>query len=143
MEVKTWPSFAVVVDPKEIDRLFGKDSPYNLSSQYASLHISEDGSYDISARIGEELRKGGPRKDNFVKVAGSINSIFVAKIRIGDSERGKSHGYRAITLVVPPITKAFLLGIKKHVRSSSDTVISDKEKSKLKRIVDMLEKDAN
>ena len=131
--------YTIVVDEEFIDHAFGELSPYNLSRQYKDLGIGEEEKYDIAHCIREELKKGGPRYPGFVCVVGNVDSIFVAKIRISDGQKGKSGGYRSVTLVVPNSQQGFLIGITRHLRSSSDTNISDSEKEKLRKIVSTLE----
>ena len=129
-----WIDYTVVSDPKEILTLLS-NNPFSYERSLSNLKIDDDSLLEITDRVRDELKKGGPRGKGFRRVAGDLNHVGVADIRIGDENTGKRNGYRVFVLVVPQLKKAFILEIKKHLKDLEDTNVSNKEKEKLRQLI--------
>lgn len=129
-----WIDYTVVSDPKEILKLLS-NNPFNYRRSLSNLKIDDDSLLEITDRVREELKKGGPRGKGFRRVVGDLNHVGVADIRIGDENAGKRNGYRVFVLIVPQLKKAFVLEIKKHLKDLADTNVSNEEKEKLRQLI--------
>ncbi len=135
MITNRWIGYTVVFD----DSPFNGNNPFNLKADLKSLGINEAQKLELKIKLEEELKKGGPRKDAFRHICGSIISVFAADVRCADEHGGKSSGYRVFLMVVPPLKKGFVLGVVRHKHKSKDTTLTDQAKKQLKKIVDAVE----
>lgn len=127
--------YSIIIDPDFIENEI-RISPYNLRKDLKDISI--EAYREIGSNILNELILGPGRPSNSICYRCKNNiCIYYSKIRIKDLERnkGKSGGYRIISLVDEEDLFCFVLHIYRHAHGE-DNDISKNDKNKLERIVE-------
>lgn len=128
-------NYTIVIDP-HINEYEFELSPYNLKKDIKGMTTGKQKS--IATSITYELMNG-PGRPSYSICYRCQNDIRIhyAKIRISDSDsnKGKTGGYRIISLIDDDIKYCFVLHIYKHAHGE-DNDISKSDKNLLEKLVE-------
>ena len=127
--------YEIVIDPMTIEKELSL-SPYNLKKDMKDINNNDEKA--IVSGLRYELINGPGRGSYAIcyKCKRDIR-IHYAKIRVPDEKRnrGKSGGYRVISLIDSDIQYCFVLHIYRHAHGE-DNDISKNDKNSLEKLVE-------
>lgn len=118
----------VVIKPEEVATIYNNvKSPFALKKAYKK--IGEETMNCVKDGVASEIKRD-PSLSSFACISNrTYNYAWVRKIRVADpnNNKGKSAGYRAITFLVAPLSKAFVLDVTYH-SFNQDNITSEQKK---------------